>query len=479
MALRDLGADFETCRISEWNVYANRSYKAILNPEDKTDYSKNIEKFKWLARILYEKGISVDGVTQLTKKEIMKRGETWCRNVYNEFKANRNIGSITNRNGIDLNIVDTDKFVYIMTYSFPCQDLSVAGKQRGMSKCSGTRSGLLWEVERLLNETEHFPQVLIMENVTQVHSSANILDFQKWIDFLSSKGYSNYWQDLNAKNYGVAQNRDRTFMVSLLGDWNYKFPQPIPLEKKMKDYLEDEVEEKYYINTEKARKLIDTLNENGTIKSIETVHMNYTRIDKFSDVAKTIMARDYKGFNTGFDTQNGVIEKDKIGNIEINPLNTMPDGSCRTIKSQYHKNSVQNFESESTYGATGVIEKIKIKQATKEGYIECNVGGVADLSYPESKTRRGRVQDNGECCPTLTATETGVCKIESMYSIRKLTPRECWRLMNFSDEDFQKAEKVNSNSQLYKQAGNSIVENVLVAILGQLIPGKEDVYKHR
>lgn len=124
-----------------------------------------------------------------------------------------------------------------------------------------------------------------------------------------------------------------------------------------------------------------------------------------------------------------------------------------------------------------VMETVRIKQATKDGYIDCNIGGVADLSYPESKTRRGRVQENGECCPALTATETGVCRIESAYRIRKLTPLSCWRLMNFSDEDFHKAEEVNSNSQLYKQAGNSIVRNVLVSIFGQMLPGKEDVYK--
>lgn len=125
-----------------------------------------------------------------------------------------------------------------------------------------------------------------------------------------------------------------------------------------------------------------------------------------------------------------------------------------------------------------VIEKVKIKQATKDGYIECKVGGVADLSFPSSTTRRGRVQDNGDTCPTLMSGEQDICKIESQYRIRKLTPLSCWRLMDFSDEDFEKAEEVNSNTQLYKQAGNSIVRNVLVAIIGQMIPGKEEIYKN-
>lgn len=112
---------------------------------------------------------------------------------------------------------------------------------------------------------------------------------------------------------------------------------------------------------------------------------------------------------------------------------------------------------------------VLIKQASKEGYTECECGGVADLSFPSSRTRRGRVQENGRISPTITAEANGLCRIEDLYRIRKLTPLECWRLMSFSDNDFYKAEKVNSNSQLYKQAGNSIVKDVLVAIFGQMI----------
>ena len=149
---------------------------------------------------------------------------------------------------------------------------------------------------------------------------------------------------------------------------------------------------------------------------------------------------------------------------------------------------------------------IKIKQATKTGYEECKIGGVADLSYPESKTRRGRVQKGGDVCPTLTAQNNEICRTEKVgqisndgsqcgtvfsdkglcpticagthgyanphlytkYRIRKLTPRECWRLMGFSDKDFDAAQKVNSNTQLYKQAGNSIVVNVLEGIFKEL-----------
>ena len=121
---------------------------------------------------------------------------------------------------------------------------------------------------------------------------------------------------------------------------------------------------------------------------------------------------------------------------------------------------------------------VRIKQANKQGYIDCEIGGVADFSYPSSTTRRGRVQDNGNTCPALTAVGSElIYRIDSPYRIRKLTPMECWRLMDFSDQDFHRAEAVNSNTQLYKQAGNSIVRNVLVAIFGQMLPGKEDNYK--
>lgn len=134
-----------------------------------------------------------------------------------------------------------------------------------MAKGSGTRSGLLWEVERLLNETTNLPQVLLMENVTQVHGKNNMKDFNMWIDFLKSKGYSNYYQDLNAKDFNVAQSRDRCFMVSILGDYSFKFPSGIPLKKIMADYLEKSVDEKYYINTPKAYELIEELVSSGKL----------------------------------------------------------------------------------------------------------------------------------------------------------------------------------------------------------------------
>lgn len=513
MALRDLGEDFEHYRISEWEVNANRSYKAIHMPDDNTDYSKKYKKFKWVARVLYEYGISADGKTRLALDEIKRRGEKWVRQTYNEFRATHNIGSITNAHALDLRMTDTDRYCYIMIYSFPCQDLSVAGRQKGMTKGSGTRSGLLWEVERILSEVENLPQVLIMENVPQVHNQANMPDFQKWINFLESKGYSNYWQDLNAKDYGVAQNRDRCFMVSILGEWNYRFPEPVPLEKTMKDYLEDEADEKYYINTEKAQKLIRQLIDNGTLDSYSDFEMenNFNQRGKVhgeNSICRTILGCGHAGNEPKVlsacqkSVGNGVIERKKeikLGNIygyeggnyagniydkeNLAPtISTMGGGNRQPMIVAMRGRNPDN-PSDSTAGSPteqrlepnsrGICNALTSVQ--KDNLV---IERLVDLY--NSRIRKdelcGTITSNGNTSSTHCGT-FGVIEKNTEYRIRKLMPLECWRLMGFSDEDFRKAEKVNSNSQLYKQAGNSIVKNVLAAIFGQMLPDRENKYK--
>jgi len=168
--------------------------------------------------------------------------------------ANFDTTDITELRGEDLEIVDTEKYCYVMSYSYPCQDLSMAGKRQGMAKGSGTRSGLLWEVERLLTETEHLPQVLIMENVPEVRRGINKEHFSDWVRFLESLGYTSYAEDLNAKNYGVPQNRNRTFMVSLL-DGYFTFPEPFELKERLRDRLETDVDESYFLSDAKVESI--------------------------------------------------------------------------------------------------------------------------------------------------------------------------------------------------------------------------------
>lgn len=138
----------------------------------------------------------------------------------------------------------------------------------GMEKGSGTRSGLLWEVERLLNETDELPQVLLMENVPQVHGQNNKVHFEKWIEFLRSKGYSNFWQDLNSKDYGIPQNRKRCYMISILGNSTYNFPRPIPLEKTMGDVLDEVVDKKYYLTEDKCHRVANWNSQQNPLEKV-------------------------------------------------------------------------------------------------------------------------------------------------------------------------------------------------------------------
>ena len=211
MALERLGVDFEHYRLIEWEQSAVNSYNAI--------HGTNFEK---------------QDITKISAE--------------------------------DLQIVQTDKFCYIMTYSFPCQDLSVAGNMKGMAEGSETRSSLLWQVKRLLDECTELPQILLMENVQQVHSEGeNRRNFQKWLNYLSEKGYKSEYRDMNACNYGIPQNRVRCFCLSWLGNYVYKFPQTIPLNVEANQYLEDCVSEDFYIKGERSEKLLDNWRKNNKI----------------------------------------------------------------------------------------------------------------------------------------------------------------------------------------------------------------------
>lgn len=290
--------------------------------------------------------------------------------IINSYNAIHNTNfealDIKNISAKDLGIVDTGKYCYIMTYSFPCTDLSLAGKQKGMIRDSQTNSSLLWEVERLLNESLDYygelPQVLLMENVSQIHNSKNIKSFKEWIKYLESLGYSNYWQDLNGLDYNVPQGRKRTFMVSILGNYKYNFPKKIEPSYNLKDYLRlDYSIEKYWSEALEAQ-------PNDTISRRKIWEREIVLVDEFNNInthTRTITTKQDRSPNAGN------IYFDYVGNT----------------KSKF----------------------------------------------------------------------------------RYLTPRECFLLMGFSEEDFEKASKVNSNTQLYKQVGNSIIVPVLEAIFKELL----------
>ena len=209
-----------------------------------------------------------DGYELVFKTERKKQDKAFYEDGYIWFPMQSITNTHNDEDVYDIEVENAHSFMANGVIVHNCTDLSLAGRQAGMSRDSGTRSGLLWEVERILKELpkEQLPDVLIMENVPQVHSEKNLPDFEDWILFLRHLGYSNYYGDLNAKDFGVPQNRERCFMVSMLGKYDFQFPKPIPLEKIINDVLEEEVEEKYFIRSEKAELLINQLIKDGKIE---------------------------------------------------------------------------------------------------------------------------------------------------------------------------------------------------------------------
>ena len=404
MALRDIGADFEHHKVVELDKYAIRSYNAIH-------------------------GTAFDVLD--------------IRDIHAAY----------------LEIANKDKYCYIMAYSFPCQDLSKAGKQKGMSKGSNTRSGLLWEVERILNElktSDSLPQVLLMENVPDVVGNKNYKDFMQWYAALESMGYQSYYKVLNAKDYGIPQNRERCFMVSILGEYNYIFPKGIPLELRLKDILEDEVDEKYYL----SEKMIK-----GFIASSERHKEKGTGFQwkpkKGEDIANCLRTN-----GALCKTDNSIIVE---GNIYPNSGNPQAGRIYNDSGISPSLDTCSGGNRQPKLVVQG--GQVVIPEATKKGYSLANEGDGVYINRPHQK--RGVVQNGMIQTLKTSCSDVGVVVNENRnLRIRKLTPLECWRLMGFTDEDFYKAKAVNSDSQLYKQAGNSIVKQVLMAILKKMIGGR-------
>lgn len=254
-ALEALGADFEHWRTAEWSIHSIIAYNAI-HIQDWEDHSEGLTYDEVLDRIT---GVSSDYNKPMTRKELKGRGEQWARRLYSSMVAIHDIKpNVMDVHAGDLGIEPEEgrEHCYVLTYSFPCQDLSNAGLMKGMERGSGTRSGLLWEVERIIKECAERhcrPNVLIMENVPGVIGEQNKSAFSDWENQLRRLGYSNYHRILNAKDYAIPQNRRRCFMVSILGDYGFEFPPRMPLKYRLKDYIEDDVDESYYLSEEIVR----------------------------------------------------------------------------------------------------------------------------------------------------------------------------------------------------------------------------------
>jgi DNA (cytosine-5)-methyltransferase 1 len=324
------------------------------------------------------------------------------------------------KNLIDVTQVKTRNLqdIDLITYGFPCQDISNAGYQKGFTDNNGnrTRSGLFFEALRIIKDTK--PKIAIAENVKALTSKKFDQEFNIVLGSLSRLGYNNYYKVLNAKDYGIPQNRERVFIISIRQDIDkgFDFPSPFELKKRLGDVLEDNADKKYFLSEERIKSLI--------------IHKERNKANG-------------NGFGARFVTESDIASS----------LTTSPDKSA----GQY----------------------LMIKQATKKGYIEAYPGDYVNLQFPNSKTRRGRV--TREYANTLLCNDSQgvVVELPEDLSIRKLTPLECFRLMGFTDGDcYILKDNDISDAQLYKMAGNSIVVNVLNKIFEAFVFQYPEIFKH-
>ena len=331
-----------------------------------------------------------------------------------------NLGDIT-----QIDETKLAKDIDLITYGFPCQDISLAGNQKGLTDEEGnkTRSGLVWDAIRIIRETQ--PKVAIAENVKNLVSKKFTKEFEAILKELDEAGYNNYWKVLNAKDYGIAQNRERVFIVSIRKDIDlglFEWPEPEELKTRLLDYLEDDVDEKYYLSD----KMIKYISQSGT-KNFKVD----TRINL--DIARPLTTAQNKRAGT-----TNYIAPDLPANFDLKEV---------VVK------DTRNPTRLDTLG--GVVKGGAIRNRPNEN----------GVNQPNLELRKDDVSN------TLTTFDKdNVIVSLPPLRIRKLTPKECWRLMGFDDEDHDKVERAGiSNAQRYKMAGNSIVVNVVEKILKNLI----------
>lgn len=336
----------------------------------------------------------------------------------------------------------------LFTYSFPCQDISIAGKQKGIER-GYTRSGLLYECERIIEGCR--PKYLLLENVKNLVGKKFKLQFDKWLEYLEGLGYTNYWQVLNAKDYGIPQNRERVFVVSILGEHKpYEFPAEIKLNRKLKNILENNVEDKYNLKTVK-----EFFVKNSFDMEFKGNGFRFKpHIQKNAEIAYALTTRCGSRMDDNFI-------------IDLNLPYTNFEYSIKALQQMilnenYHNRFLNNLQLDYIMNKLPCGEEIKILGSTQNP----NAEGV---------NCRHWVHDVNGIIGCLSATDFKQPKqildaIEGRIVIRKLTPRECFRLMGMNDEDIDRIQSASiSNTQQYKMAGNSIVVNVLEAIFKNLL----------
>lgn len=432
--------------------------------------------------------------------------------IHNENES-KNLGDITKVDETKL-----EPFNMICGGS-PCQDFSVAGKQKGSvwtckdcgheynpltvhwserdkCPCCGsnniekTRSSLLVEYLRVIRANK--PNFGMYENVKNIVGKQFKDTFKMFIDELDEYGYNVYWKVLNAKDYGIPQNRERVYLIFIkkeLDNGKFTYPEPFDNGMRLKDVLEENVDEKFYISEDKVQKFIQTLHIDKSDEGSNTPKFvgNVNRPDFGTGYAGGVW--DTNNISPTLTTMQGGGRQphimqgiDKSYNntkqIEIaNCLTTREDRGISNRKSEgtavLEVGRTDNHQKGGVYSTDGISPTLLATSYKQPVQIKVdNIGNV----NPSGKGMNGNVFDENGLAPTLTTNKgegnkiaiRQVHKIEPPIRIRKLTPKECFRLMGFSDENFEAAEKMVSNSQLYKQAGNSIVVDVLYYILVEL-----------
>lgn len=498
-ALKVLTQNVESYKICEWAYNSYCSYNAI-HIKDYKDYSNGLTKEQLIKKV---KGTSLNYNEPLTDKQLASKPLEWLKNAYNNIVATHNLVNIMEIHGKDLEIVDTDKYEYIMTYSFPCQDLSLAGKRLGMGvsqKDGGTRSGLLWEVERILDELENKPQILLMENVPEVIGEKNIDDFHKWENKLEQLGYKNYVEILNAKDYGIPQNRKRCFMVSVLGEYAYNFPIKLKREYRLKDLLEKTVDKKYYLtdkhierisNWKAQQKPLESMKNNVLISPTITArgageeHSGMVLIDtklfEEGEVVDFDSSDEFRREHSAEETpcllshpKFGVVEKDKNNSVGIPIVEATKkgykvahdgdgvdiSGRMKTHRGTVQKGLAQTLKTDCDVGV--VVKDEEFKQY--ENYI------TRRNKKGEFNTQCNRAMLENDLSLTIPTGNTPKVAESEHLRIRKLTPLETMRLMGFGNQDYMAMREINmSDMAIYHMAGDSIVVCVLIAIFYPLL----------
>lgn len=316
--------------------------------------------------------------------------------------------------------------VDVICGGFPCQAFSIAGNRRGFEDTRGT---LFFEIARFASILR--PKYLFLENVKGLLNHENGVTFETIISTLDELGYDVEWQVLNSKNFGVPQNRERVSIIGHLRGGSGR--KVFPLSGDGAAITCEQPKINKVGNTRKKGK-----SQSGDVVSIDSLAPTLCSTTTQKDPLKVLIENEIKQF--------GVLQPNYNQSGVVYEI----DGISPTIRA---------------YQGGNLEPKIRVKEATKQGYQEAEIGDSVNLSHPNSKTRRGRV--GKQIANTLLTGESqGV--VEPDFRIRKLTPRECWRLQGFPDWAFDKAQEVNSNSQLYKQAGNSVTVNVIAAIAKEL-----------